>query len=454
MSHDLVLVVAALLGWGAVTAGAHVLTRFGRPAPGPVSPEPPDDLPPGVVAFLVGGPDTEPVAAATLLDLAGRGILVLEAPAGGPATVRPGGPVDGLSRLESLVLARVRSLGRGGPVPLPALAARAGAPEEDDVLEAVVDATRARRLTSARAGWVLRSVLVAAALVPALAVGAVAVARAEDTTEPANTLFAVTAVTLVVLLGPVWGRFHGERLTRAGRRAASAWLGHGAHLGRDELLRAATPADVVVQGRRLADARALGLTRGLDRLVRFGPGDRSVVWSSFGGRWRPVEVRYPRGLLAGRSAGGTTVYGLWLVGVVAASTFTLFWVPAAAGWSPGGPLLPALRLAGVVVLLAVGARVLLRVSATVLEIGAEREVIGEVLWLEEHHVGHGEDSAWVETYHLAVDDGTSDRTTAWSLPADLRDRCDTGDQVRMTVRPWSRTVRAVERIERTREVTA
>ncbi|WP_088319045.1 DUF2207 domain-containing protein [Kineosporia sp. R_H_3] len=446
MSHDLVLVVAALLGWGVVTAAAHVLTRFGRPAPGPASPEPPDDLPPGVVAFLVGGPGTEAAAAATLVDLAGRGVLVVDAPAGGPATVRPGRPVDGLDRLESLVLARVRSLGRGGPVPLPALAARAGAPEEDDVREAVVEATRARRLTCARAGWVLRCVLVAAALVPALAVGALAVARAEDTTEPGNILFAVAAVTLVVLLGPVWGRFDGERLTRSGRRAASAWLGHGTHLGRDELLRAAAPADVAVQGRRLAHARALGLTRGLDRLVRFGRGDRGVVWSSFGGTWRQVEVRYPRGFLAGRSAGGTTLYGLWLVGVVAACTFTLFWVPAAAGWSPDGALLPALRLAGVVVLLAVGVRVLLRIAATVLEIGAEREVVGEVLWLEEHHVGRGEDSAWVETYHLAVDDGSSDRTTAWSLPADLRDRCHSGDHIRMTVRPWSRTVRAVERI--------
>ncbi|MBI4942788.1 MAG: DUF2207 domain-containing protein [Actinobacteria bacterium] len=453
MPFELVRVVAALVGWAAVTATALLLTRFRRQSPGTPVTEPPDDLPPGVVAFVVQGPGSEPAAAtATLLDLAARGVLVIEDPgAGVPATVaRTGAPPAGpLSRLESLVLEQVDRAGRGAPVPLAALADRAGAGEtawSDDLVAALVAAARERGLSRPRAGWLLRCVLVAAALVVALAVGAWGVATAEDRSEPFDTLFALGSITLIVLLGPTWGRFNGERITRAGRRAARAWLAHGAHLGRDELLRAAGAADVTRWGRRLGYAHALGTTRTVDRQVRFGPGDRTRIWSSFGGSWRQVEVRYPRGLLTGRSAPMTTVYGLWLVAVVGASTFTLFWVPEAAGMPTDAGWPRALRWAGVAVLLAVAGYVLLRVAAAVVAVRTPRTLVGEVLWIEEHHVATGETASWAENYYLAVDDGRSDRTTAWSLPVDLRHRCSSGDHVRLTVRPWTRTVQAVEQL--------
>lgn len=455
MPSDPVLVVVALLGWCAVVVTARALTRFGRPAAGPEASEPPDDLPPGVVGYLVSGPDTGPAAAATLLDLAARGVLVVDPGAGrtdGRAvvpTVRPAehaGHAEGLSRLESLVVARVTGLGHGGPVPLPALAGRAGAPGDDDVTAAVVADTRALGLTRPRAGVVLRTVLVVAAALSSWVVGDVVVSAQPDAVDPTESRLAVAAVTLCALLLPVWGRFGGERLTRAGRRAAAGWLGHARQLGRDELLRAAGPADLAVQGRRVAYARALGLTRGLERLVRFGPGDRSRVWSGFGGRWRQVEVRYPGGLFAGRPAGETALLGVWLVAVSLACVAMLFWVPAAAGWSPGGPWLTLLRTAGVVLVLGLAARVVLRLVGGALEPGSEREVVGEVLWIEEHHVDiDDDDTRHPKTYHLVVDEGTDDRTTAWSLPVGLRDRCDAGDVVRLTARPWSRTVVSVER---------
>ena len=47
-------------------------------------------------------------------------------------------------------------------------------------------------------------------------------------------------------------------------------------------------------------------------------------------------------------------------------------------------------------------------------------------------------------YYLAVDEGTSDRTVAWGLPAEWSHRCSPGDLVRMRVRPWSRRIVEVE----------
>lgn len=450
MPYDLVLLVAALAGWAAVNAAALALTRFGRPRRGPESPQPPDDLPPGVVAYLVGGPGAEPVAAgATLLDLAARGVVVLEEQGRDPAatTARPGSRPESLDRLEHLVLERVRTRGRGGPVPVSALAARAGERDDDEdaLASAVVGAARARGLSRPRAGVVLRSLLVVAAAVPSAALGLVAALRSEDTSEPLRSATGVGLVGLVVLLLPTWRLFDGERLTRAGRRAAQAWRGHGTALGRDEVLRAARPAQALTWGRRLATAHALGLTRVVDRSVRLGPGDRRLIWSSRGGRWRQVAVRYPRGQFVGAGVPWTAVRGLWLAGVTAATVFALFWVPAVDGVDRDGALLSAVRAVGVVVLLAVGTWVLLRFLGGVLEIGAARTLTGEVLWIQEHRVNVTENGATVDAYHLVVDEGTSDRLTAWSLPPELRDRVATGDVVRVTVRPLSRRVTAVDR---------
>jgi hypothetical protein len=275
----------------------------------------------------------------------------------------------------------------------------------------------------------------------------VVVQRSDDAVDPVRSASALGMVTLVALLLPTWGLFAGERLTRAGRRAARAWRGHGAVLGRDELLRAARPAEATTWGRRLAFAHALGLTRVVDRAVRMGAGDRRLLWSSFGGRWRQVRVRYPRGRFVGAGVPWTAAQGGWLVAVTAASVFALFWVPAVDGVDRGGGLLDTVRAVGVVVLLVVAAGVLLRLVAGVLELGAQRDLTGEVLWIQAHRLNVTENGATVDAFHLVVDDGTSDRLTAWSLPPQLRDAVAAGDVVRMTVRPLSRRVTAVERVD-------
>jgi hypothetical protein len=46
-------------------------------------------------------------------------------------------------------------------------------------------------------------------------------------------------------------------------------------------------------------------------------------------------------------------------------------------------------------------------------------------------------------HHLAVDEGRSDRTVAWGLPAALSGRCEPGDTVTLTARRWTRRVLTV-----------
>jgi hypothetical protein len=90
-----------------------------------------------------------------------------------------------------------------------------------------------------------------------------------------------------------------------------------------------------------------------------------------------------------------------------------------------------------------------RLLQVLFDVATRRTITGEVLWTE----------PWPRTTlgrplpsrsYLAVDDGSSDRTTAWALPGHLS--CRTGDQVRITVRRWTRRVIDLSIIERSRQI--
>jgi hypothetical protein len=77
-------------------------------------------------------------------------------------------------------------------------------------------------------------------------------------------------------------------------------------------------------------------------------------------------------------------------------------------------------------------------------------VTGQVLWVQLcRKSSGGEDQPPVPTlYHLAIDDGRKDRTTAWALPAGLVGRCETGDTVTVTARRWTRRILTATLTER------
>ncbi len=61
------------------------------------------------------------------------------------------------------------------------------------------------------------------------------------------------------------------------------------------------PASVAVWDRYLGYGAALGVTRVSSAVIDLGMGDRTRVWSSYGGTWHRVRVRYPTfGLRYGR----------------------------------------------------------------------------------------------------------------------------------------------------------
>jgi hypothetical protein len=103
-------------------------------------------------------------------------------------------------------------------------------------------------------------------------------------------------VMFVLLL---WTR--GERDTPAGIVAAARWLPVRDWLRAHEQFGDLPPAAVTVWDRYLSYGLALGVAPATGAVLdlgmgdrRRGMGDRRRVWSSYGGRWRRVRVRYPR----------------------------------------------------------------------------------------------------------------------------------------------------------------
>jgi hypothetical protein len=162
------------------------------------------------------------------------------------------------------------------------------------------------------------------------------------------------------------------------------------------------------------------------------------VWSSFGGAWHRVRVRYPRfwphygrplSILLLRSAIYLVAGGL---------LEHVFGRPAAEvdGWGD------RITLAGALLALILLGGGLYNLVRSLLDLALVRTITGEVLWQETWlSKSGGEDNPsipWLD--YLAVDDGGADRTTAWGLPIALASRCRDGDVVTIRVRPWSRRI--------------
>src|SRR2546421_3888754 len=66
-----------------------------------------------------------------------------------------------------------------------------------------------------------------------------------------------------------------------------------AYLRGDESFAELPPAAVTVWDRYLSYGDAVGATRVCSAVIDLGMGNRKRVWSSFGGTWHRVRVRYP-----------------------------------------------------------------------------------------------------------------------------------------------------------------
>ncbi|BBH69455.1 hypothetical protein ACTI_61400 [Actinoplanes sp. OR16] len=360
---------------------------------------------PAVVTLLLnGGVPTTDAPAATLLDLHARGHLAIAG-----ETVRPLREGALLRGYERMVLERVVAvqIPDAGPAPLGALPFRGD--EKPDWAarfrtDVVADA-RASGLSRPRLG---RRETRIRHIVSAVVAGVLALTVLSWSAATALIVFLLGYPLLMTLAtrGPE------EILTPAGEAAAERWRA-------DE-----------------ADEPAYRVALGLQRPpVRFGRGDRGLVWSSHGGRWRRVRVDYPpdrfpygtstRTLLL--IAAGWLALGAWLFSLVADLE------------SRDSPVATALLWAGLPAVLTGG----FLLGRTVKDLLSPGTVTGRILWLQEwRHHRPGPDSSepprpWL--YYLAIDDGT-DRTTAWGLPSAMTGGLADGQAVTLRVRPWTRRV--------------
>jgi predicted membrane protein DUF2207 len=443
---DLALAAVSLGLWFLLYAGARLLTRPARPAPSPATMELGPE-PPAVVSLLVNRwALTEDAAESTLLDLAARKFFELRQPGGDPlqTTVHvPASEPDAsvLRPYERQVLDRVRGLAVRGVVPLSGLTFRdAGQAQawNKRLRAAVIADARGAGLSRRRFGPAVTTLLLVAAVLAAAGVGLAALHYGlwdPDGTDDNPGLGA--GLITFGLLSVLAGRSPGERDTPAGRAVAARWLGVRDWLRGHEQFADLPPASVAVWDRYLGYGAAVGATHLASAVLDLDMGDRRLVWSSHGGTWHRIRVRYPR--FWPRYGRTLPILVLRAVAYAAAGGF-LFRI---FGWpDPGSRIIDrvgaGLSVASLALLL-VGVYVLVR---GLLDLATERTITGEVLWQEVWRSTNGTENnpsrPWL--HYFAIDDGTDDRTTAWGLPSEWSGRCHDGDTVTIRMRPWSRRI--------------
>jgi hypothetical protein len=452
-----VLAAAAAVGlvWLAAAPVLAVVRRVPDVDAGP----PTQDLPPEPPAlanllcddFELG---TEAVPA-TLLDLAARKVVTLEEIQPGRTICRVrGGSVEELDEFEKRVLAAVVTKAIDGVVPAEALTT---GPEDASrkwqrgYRKEVIAESQSRGLTYDR--W--PNAFVAFMGFGVLAVfgllflaGAVGGETGDDETVRTIVAFAVAVITLVAvgIVAGRWSQSLAQLPTEAGEAAAARCLGFQRHLHENEHFDDVPPAGVVIWGRHLAYAAALGAARTCVAGLPMGAEDDHHAWSRLGGKWRKVRVRYPRALPPGwgkhpafalflavfwGAAAAAVLYGLLLVANADPTpdpTFTreqLDWIGRAA-------LIACLPFVAVV-----GWALWVLVQA-VPDLWRRREVTGEVVrarrrqqWFQ----SRGENSPPKYWYYLAIDDGSDNALAAFRVRPVVYNSCSQGDVVTAVVTP-------------------
>jgi len=373
---------------------------------------------------------TRDAVPATLLDLSARGLVELEEREPGSYVCRlETAPEEALQPYEQRVLELLRRRASGGIVPTGALTT--GRPSTESSKwwkefrgEVVADA-QSRGLSRDMLDWTTIKLLSGLLLVPA---GAIALLW--------NFRIGLGAwVGGTLLLGTVWGR-HPQRDTPAGLEAASRWLGVRDRLAQDEVFPTQPPVAVALWERYLPYGAAFGVAPGAVRPIPMGAESDYRAWSSYGGRWRVVRIRYPE-LLPGW--GKHPLLAL-LHGLVAAAVAAFVLVVASR-------VLDEVPDSGAVELL-VGAAVV-GVPAAVAILGAiqvlwafadlwsKADVTGQILRLRVH----GSDDK--KRHYVAVDDGASSTIRAWRVKPELYSPLEQGQVVVASLTPRLRYVRSI-----------
>jgi len=403
--------------------------------------------PPAVVSLLAGHLDGTGYPA-TLLDLAARGWFRLAEPEPGRLMCLlpprpPRLPLAPYEERAALHLAR-RAAGRG-EVPASALAegfADGQVAFSEAFHDEVVADARNRGLIKPRLRGRTALLLAGAALIPA-----VLVAGAVHVTAHPGRAFLPVLCWLVLLWFIGLGLRGSERLTPAGKACLAGWQRRQATLPGDGS-RAALPGvdpgpdpavagddlamvlDVTDGDRTLAYAAALGAAPGA---VAVFTRSHTLVWSSYGGRWRqlvvgdPAERSWPAGVALPLFAGLTVSFF---------SAFVLIGGLVVHGID--GAVLVAGGVAGVVA----GVVLLRQATLADRQLPSTAEFDGVVLerwtWVQK-----GEESD-TTCYAVALDDGQQDQAWAFTVDHGGYARLVPGALVHATVNPRRNRLIAVD----------
>lgn len=424
---------AATAPWLFAVAIVYLRRRPSEPQPGPptldLGPEPP-----AIANFLVHHfRVTHDAVPATLLDLAARGVVEIEERGPGSYVCRLHETGDEpLSAYERRIVELLRGRASGGIVPAQALttgpAKEASRWWNDFRREVVADSQRRGLSLDILDGRTFKR-LSLAALAPAAIVWLLF-----DFTAGA-AYWGVAAVLLGVI--KTW---HTQRDTPSGLEAASRWLGVRAKLQEDEAFPEIPPIAVALWKRHLAYGAAFGVAPGAVRPIPMGAESDTRAWSSYGGPWRAVRIKYPHllppgwglhPLIAMFRAVIAAAVSVFVLSVVAPTVFDV--APNAGGLE----LLIGALLVGVPAAVVTAAG--LAILQSLADLWSTRDVTGQILRLRVFSERDEE-----KRHYVAIDDGTSSPTIrAFRVKPELYTPLEQGEVVTATLTPNLRYVRAI-----------
>lgn len=387
--------------------------------------------PPAVAGFLAARfePRREGVPA-TLLDLAARGVVDVEG-IGEELRVRLRREEErALLPHEQRVLELVRRRAVNGSVPAGALTS---GPREHagrwwrGFRDEVIDEAQARGLS--RDVWDRRTLLAfgVASLVPATLV------LIGTKLWGAGVMSAVAALAFLQ-----WIREQrAQRDTDAGLAAAGDWRAVRRYL-REAELEDLPPASVAVWERYFAYAAAFGVARAAIETIPMGAEEDRRAWSSHGGRWREVRIRYPLlwppawGWLPGVAL-AVSVVGIGIAAGLLRLATSIGWPTAGLGDPPGlAAFVRGLAVVAWTGAAAVGAWSVVALVRSVADLGTKRTVTGQVLRVRTF----GRSSDDPGRHYLAIDDGSADAIRAWRVPHAMWSSAPAGQDRTATITVW------------------
>src|SRR5205823_3532007 len=166
--------------------------------------------------------------------------------------------------------------------------------------KAVAADARERGLSRSRWSKAMTALVGAVAVAPALLAAGALVALPDayksSSSSSDNPVGAFIGIALFSWIGlmALFRSLRAERDTPEGLRIAGRWLGLRENLEADGTFPSLPPTAVAIWDRYLAYAVAMGVAVTTERSIPLGAESDTEAWSSVGGRWRVVRVRYPQ----------------------------------------------------------------------------------------------------------------------------------------------------------------